>query len=58
MSPPRLKKRGRSTLQKPRAGERHANVSAQKGKLFSLTIKGLANKYGHSADLSEQLAGA
>jgi hypothetical protein len=58
MSPLRPEKRGRSTLQNQRGGERHANLRAQKDKLFSLTIKGLANKYGTSADLSEQLAGA
>jgi hypothetical protein len=58
MSPPRPKKRGRSALQKRRAGERHANASTEKAKLFSLTLKGLANKYWVSADLSEQLAGA
>jgi hypothetical protein len=58
MSPPDPKKRGRSALQKRRDGERHANAPAEKIKLFSLTIKGLANKYGTSADLSEQLAGA
>jgi hypothetical protein len=58
MSPPGLKKRGRSALRNQHAGERHANLPAEKIKLFSLTINGLANKYAPSADLSEQLAGA
>jgi hypothetical protein len=44
MSPLRLEKRGRSALQNRRGGKRHANLPKEKDKLFSLTIKGLANK--------------
>jgi hypothetical protein len=50
--------KARKKLQKPRAGEHNSSLPTEKIKLFSLTVKGLANKHKTSADLSEQLAGA